>query len=29
MRMKIHPPQNTAKKFPKWRERAKIPVKDN
>jgi hypothetical protein len=29
MRRKIHPPQNTDKRFPKWREKAKIPVKDN
>jgi hypothetical protein len=29
MRMKIHPPKKKDKRFPKWREKAKIPVKDN
>jgi hypothetical protein len=27
--MKIHPPQNTTKNFPKWKEKAKILIKDN
>jgi hypothetical protein len=29
MRMKIHPPKKKDKKFPKWKEKAKILIKDN